>query len=315
MATKNPTGLEARVGFGGAPPLALAVFVERPQAESNRRYGCILFASGRGFKSPRGSLAGVRPQPIAAGLAASCLAVLSATAFAAEGIADFAVISLIGDRFTVADRSTDARNPVHRGTQVPLGSSAIDGAALVDVGAVLRKRFPDANVSLSLVREPAVYEAQQEVMDATSDTQALVDVLEPIVSRVKARRLLLLAKARVPADVRFENVFRDRPGVLEGLGFYVDGSAHLYDPKSMEKYYGYLGVFVHVRLAVVDVASRKVLDEERVAVMRPTRDPGKDLWESLTADQKVAAIKALLSEQMELAVGRLAERGQLKPAD
>jgi len=239
-----------------------------------------------------------------------CLALAVPIATFAQGSAvpDYAVVSLIGDRFTVADRNTDVRREGHQGCSFPLGSASIDGAVLAAVKAVVAEKMPGAKVSLDLIREPAVYEAESEVLAITRETQALVDALQPVLGHIRARRLVLVSKVREPADVHFANVYQERPGVLEGLGFYLDPGRQIQNTETFERSTGYVGVFAHFRVSVVDPRTQRLLDEERIAETRPVRDERKEPWESLTPEQKVATIKDVVTRQIGNVLPGLLER-------
>lgn len=222
--------------------------------------------------------------------------------------ADYAVVSIIGDRFTVADRNTDVRREGHQGYTFPLGSASLDGAALAAAKEVVANKMPGAKVSLALIREPAVYEAEEEVLALSRETQPLVDALQPVLGQVKARRLILVSKVREPVDVQFADVYRERPGVLEGLGFYLDPGARIQNTETFERSAGYIGVFAHFRVSIVNQETHRVLDEERVAEMKAFRDERKQPWESYTPEQKVALIKSAVATQIRKVLPALLER-------
>jgi hypothetical protein len=246
-------------------------------------------------------------------LLAACLLAVIFCAHAqdrAAGTADYAVVSIIGDRFTVADRNTDVRRQGHEGYTFPLGSASVDGAALAAVKEVLLERLPGSSITLAVIREPAVYEAQEEVLGLTRDTQPLLDALQPVLSRIRARRVVLVSKIREPVEVHFDNVYRERPGMVEGLGFYLDPGKRIKDSKTFEATAGYIGIVTNFRISVVDQGTGKLIDEERVAATDPVRDIRKDPWESLTPEQKVAAIKSNVKAQIQKVLPGLIERSR-----
>lgn len=223
---------------------------------------------------------------------------------------DYTVVSIIGDRFTVADRNTDVRREGHKGYTFPLGSASVDGAALAAARDVLRERLPGSNVTLAVIREPAVYEAEEEVLDLTRETQPLLDALQPVLSQIHARRVVLVSKVREPVDVHFADTYIERPGMLEGLGFYLDPGKWVRSTKTFESAYGYVGLFANFRVSIVDQATGRVLGEERIATMEATRDVHKDPWESLTPEQKVAMMKDLVGRRIRTVLPGLLERSR-----
>lgn len=252
------------------------------------------------------------PRSLRIGLAAWLVAVagVAAAQGAVEPAVDYTVVSIIGDRFTVADRNTDARREGHEGYTFPLGSASLDGAALAAVKDIVTEKLPGATVSLALIREPAVYEAEEEVLSVSRDTQALIDALQPVLEKVRSRRLVLVSKTREPADVHFADAYQERPGVLEGLGFYLDPGKRIQNTTTLERSVGYVGVFAHFRVSVVDQQTHRVLDEERVTEMWPVRDERKDPWGSLTSEQKVALMKSTVTAQLRKVLPALLERSR-----
>ncbi|HEX4334218.1 MAG TPA: hypothetical protein VH040_18915 [Usitatibacter sp.] len=223
---------------------------------------------------------------------------------------DYTVVCVIGDRFTVADRNTDVRREGHQGYTFPLGSASVDATALAVVKDVLAERLPGANISLAVVREPAVFEAEEEVLGLTRETQPLIDALQPVLSRIKSRRIVLVSKTREPVDVHFDNRYAQRPGVIEGLGFYLDPGRRVQDTKTFEIVQGYVGVFANFRVSLVDQATGRLIDEERIAAVEAVRDAAKDPWNSMTPEQKVAAIKDLVTTQVRKVLPGLIERSR-----
>jgi len=137
------------------------------------------------------------------------------------------------------------------------------------------------------VREPAVFEAEDEVLGLSQGTQPLLDALQPVLSRIKARRVVLVSKMRQALD----------PGAAEGVGFYLGPATSV-------------AVFANFRVTIVDQATGKVLDEERVSAVEPVRDIRKDPWAGMSPDQKVAAITDLVTSRLRKAIPGLVERSR-----
>jgi hypothetical protein len=202
--------------------------------------------------------------------------------------ADYAVVSLIGDRFTVAGQKTYA---------TPVDGAIVDAVAAAIAKEELDKELPGASVVLAVVREPAVYAAQEQVLALTQETQSLIDALEPVISKLDARKLVLISKIRAPVKILFADADLDRAGMLEGVGFYVAAGEH-----------PYLGVFAHVRVSLVDLKTRRVEDEEKIVTTVAIRDPRKNPWDSLTAEQKAHDLKDITTRELRKAMPRLLSR-------
>jgi hypothetical protein len=246
-------------------------------------------------------------------LVALLLLLLSAGSIRAQESAppDYVVISLVGDSLTVARKGDDVRREGHRPLVVPIEDSALDRAALVATKNAIERMDPGARVAMSVVHEPMVYAAQSQVLGLTNDTRALLDALEPVTKRVRARRLILLSKIRHEPKTDFADVNVEYPGLLEGIGFFIDPARRVVDTRTMQTTYGYFSVFAYFRATMVDLGTGNIIAEERVVAAPAVRDAAKqEPWDSMSAAAKVAAMKAVLTGQIATVLPRLIAAGR-----
>ena len=100
-------------------------------------------------------------------------------------------------------------------------------------------------------------------------------------------------------------------GKFEGLGFYVDATKRVYDAQSGEHAQGVLAAYVYMRLSLVDLASGAFRTQEVTIseLYAPTHASGATHpWQALTAEQKVALLRAIVDRESRRIVPELLER-------
>ncbi len=228
------------------------------------------------------------------------------------GEAVYAVVSLVGDRLLIVSRAMHTGSSIERNdrTWLELYDTSVNEALANAVYDAVGARLPEGRVAILTLRDPKLWAEQNRLAEAGASTQELLDSLKPFLDRVPATHLVLATKVR--RDALFEVAGSHvGAGKAEGLGFYIDRQMPLAPLRGFEPVPGFLGVFAFFRLSLVDLRLRKVVREEivtatdsRVAV--DTDDP----WDSVSAADKVEALKRLLQDEGGRGAARLfAERG------
>ena len=247
--------------------------------------------------------------PVRLAVAFLSLVVFAAWARAAEGpvpvAVDYAVLSLLGDRLLVAGSLTSIGSANSRHEFIELGDSLVEGSALVAVKETIARLEPGATVALLRSRNAALFAIQEESLDSHGGAQALADALRPRLESVSAKRLLLVSKLRRGTILRFADRYYEREGRLEGLGYYIDRGLRVKNPETGEPQVGFIGVFAYFRMSLVDTRTWRVVHEVEVAESRLRGEHDKDPWETVSAEQKVKALQALVRDEMTRALPRL----------
>jgi hypothetical protein len=89
-------------------------------------------------------------------------------------------------------------------------------------------------------------------------------------------------------------------GWLDGVGFYVDhGSlARTMDPNEAEK--GFIAPFTYLKVSLIDVASGRIVAEERAIGSSAAGTGGRNVgnaWNALTDQQKVERLTQVIREE------------------
>jgi len=229
-------------------------------------------------------------------------ALFAVIAFAAraEGPRTYAIVSLLGDQLAVVAPGSTTGTSVDHSTHgyLKLDSPALDKAALLAADTALRGADVAATSALLLVRDPAIYQAQDKSLEDGAAVASLVPMLAGTLRSVHATHLLLLTKMR--HDASFETARSHvGQGRLEGLGFYVDRATRVDDESERTEYVGFLGPYAYFRISLIDLDGPRVVAQKDV-VASQTRIAKSSVhpWEELDAQQKVSALESMLGTKI-----------------
>jgi hypothetical protein len=90
---------------------------------------------------------------------------------------------------------------------------------------------------------------------------------------------------------------------LEGLGFFIDAQANTRTTDTAVVNRGYIAPFVYIKVAVVEVATGKLVANENIATSRsmaPNEVARTDgwIWDAITTEEKLAALADLIEREM-----------------
>ena len=220
----------------------------------------------------------------------------------------FAVISLIGDRMELAYAKGVDGQPVDRIERryIPLDDSRIDRYTLLAANDVLKKLAPGP--------DPVLLQAfDRSYFDVTSGTGVIIDWTRQLVkdAKPKVTHALLITKIQYEGVPALQKPFVGG-GTLEGVGFFVGREAPLkgMDPNSGGP--GFLSPFAYFQVTLIDLASGKVVREEKGTASNLLSATGTDSgnpWDTLSAERKLQAIVDLVKRELEIVLPKV-----LKPA-
>jgi len=233
------------------------------------------------------------------------VALLSAISVHAAEARRYAVLSLVGDRILVVERemSTGSRLDRNQRQHVDVPNQTLDKSMLLAIDDAIRAQDPGAQTILLTPRDPALYAAAARELDGTGNTQRIYDSVKSVLTGTNATHLVLVTKQRQHAKLRLRDGAVGS-GYLEGLGFYVDYGTFARNTDTNEAERGFIAPFTYVNIALIDVATGKVLSEERVAGSAPYTTPNNNIgnaWGALTPQQKAER----LAEVMKTEAGRV----------
>lgn len=229
---------------------------------------------------------------------------LAFPAMAAER--SYAVMSMVGEGVLVVEHRPTAGSSLSDRTRrfVPFDERVFDRGALVAMESGIHHAEPSAKVVLLAGRDAGALDAEKRALGSDRLAQSVADALRPRLPQVGATHLLLLLKRRDPAPLPFSEGKVDA-GELEGLGYYTDPTLVT---KHDQMVRGYFAPFAYFDIALVDLASGKVVAERAVHAAKPyeaSQSGALKPWEALGPDEKVRVLQQLLDDQAEAAATAL----------
>ena len=225
----------------------------------------------------------------------------------------YEVMSLVGDGLLVVTHraATGSSLSPHTRTFTTLTDPALDRSALLAVDTALRRADPGSKVILLGGRDPAALEAQSRALGSPDAAQAVADALTRRLPATGATHLLLVLKARAPGRFQVGDATAEA-GALEGLGYYVDSTLITHrEAEFALATRGFLAPFAYVDLALVDLATGKVVarrEAREAAPQAATQSDSVDAWEAMPAPEKSGRLQELLRKEADTAVPALLAR-------
>jgi hypothetical protein len=215
----------------------------------------------------------------------------------------FALLSLVGDQFTVVTRGEESASRLDSNLRrsYPIDVSALDDAALDAAESVLKRVRPVSPVARFSIRDARLFALQDKVLD---DSGGLREALAKLLREQQATRLVLVTKLREEARFRIVNGTIGS-GKISGLGFYVDPFTRMEQTSTGEATFGFLGPYAYVNVTIVDVETMKPLrsvgarESEMSLPVHSQRALGA--WDALTPEAKVDALVRVLRSAVERA--------------
>lgn len=211
----------------------------------------------------------------------------------------FALLSLVGDQFSVVFRREEIGSRIDRneGRQFPLAAATLDDIALDAAEEVIKRLKPVSPVLRFSIRDPRLFALQDKLLADSDESRGLRESLAKLLRDNGATRLVLVTKWR--DDAQFKTLHgASGSGKISGLGFYVDSSTRMRQVETGEGTFGFLGPYAYLSVTVIDAASMKAIRSV------PTREGEMTLplhatgavraWDALTAEGKLEALEVVL---------------------
>jgi len=218
----------------------------------------------------------------------------------------FALLSLVGDQFTVVTRREESASRIDSNVRrsYAIDAAALDDAALDAAEAVVKRLRPVSPVVRFSIRDPRLFALQDKVL---TDTSGLREALAKVVREQQATRLVLVTKWRDDANFKIVSGATGT-GKLSGLGFYVDPVTRMEATSTGEATSGFLGPYAYVNVTIVDAEAMKPLRsaQGRESEMSlPLHSQGAVVaWDALTPAAKVDALVRVVRRAVETAAAQ-----------
>ena len=212
----------------------------------------------------------------------------------------FGVVSLIGDNLDVVAHQQATGTVADRNVHdlIPVKDGAFDKFAVLAVEDAVKRSQPAAQVRLFAPSAPDLFRDQGRFF---VDGKAMLPAdLQAALQKAGATHVVMVTKFRAPAQITIVNQ-KFGSGTLEGIGFYVDEAKSLRRSDTRQAAKGLMAPYVYVMYTLVDLATMGVLDAVPVtvspAVSAARSQDGIDPWQALSAEQKSAALRELITQE------------------
>jgi len=221
----------------------------------------------------------------------------------------YAILSLVGDRILVVEREMSTGSRLDRNLRrfVDVPDHALDRSMLLAVDDAIRRKDPGAQTILLTPKDPALYAAAARELDGSGNTQRIYEAAKPTLTGTNATHLVLVTKQRHQARLQLRDGMVGS-GYLEGLGFYVDYGTLARSTDTNEAERGFIAPFTYVNIALIDVATGKVVSEERVYGSLPYSSPNINIgnaWDALTPQEKAERLAQVMRAEADRVVPHL----------
>jgi len=249
------------------------------------------------------------------------VAMLLTVAWAAEASADtYAILSLVGDHLTIAgqERQSGSHLDQNRYEVVTLPDSTLDDFAVRVADATIGKVRPGASIVTLRATDPKLAGLRDSWLDA--DAIGVGELLSLVAAQIPPSpdsHLLLITPYRARPELKTDRDSRGS-GKVAGLGFYLDARTPLWRSDTMESARGYLGVFAHFQLVLVNLQTKAIEAHERVVVgttYAAAQAPDRTPWNALSPTDKIKALESLMKGAIErLLPGMLSSQNPQPPS-
>jgi hypothetical protein len=222
----------------------------------------------------------------------------------------YAVMSIIGDKVTLIGYRPQTGSNLDQNDRrvIPVSAPVLDNTTLLAVDDAVKRLQPRAVTTLLASRDPRLFALQDQPLDKPGDAAAAVAAIKELLQQSKATRLILVAPYR--SEARFQ--LRDNligSGKLAGLGFYVDRMTRIQLVESGEAGTGYLAPYAYLSVSLIDAGTmttirRSIVTESQLLPTSAAKDATVP-WDTLTNEQKVEMLQALIGQGIDRAVSEL----------
>ena len=241
-------------------------------------------------------------------LRALCLFCVAGAVWTGSALAQtYLILSLVGDRVTIVTAESQVGSNLDRNRQeiMQLTGSGLDDFAAHVADATIAKLRPSAAVA-TLRADPSLYTLRNAWVDADSiGIPELVSLVAKLVPPSSDAHLLLIAPRRDELELRTGKDYRGSGSKVAGLGFYVDKRARMWRSDTGETATGFLGVFAHFQLVLINLRSKAIEAQERAVVgttFSAARAEDKNPWNALSSEGKIKALEELMKKEIERAL-------------
>ncbi len=227
------------------------------------------------------------------------------TAWTGAAVADtYIILSLVGDHVTVVSESgqTGSRFDQNKYEVMPLSEPVLDDFAARVADATIAKVRRDAGVITLRAGDPALYALRDSWLDTeTIEVKALLSQLAKQFPPSPDTHLLLIAPFRAEPELKSDRNYLGT-GKVAGLGFYLNGWTRVRRSDTKESARGFLGVFAHFQLVLINLQTGAIEAQEHAVVgtiRAAARAEDRTPWNALSDAEKSKVLQSLMKGEIE----------------
>lgn len=223
-------------------------------------------------------------------------------AFAADA-RTFAIVSLIGDQFTIVQRESATGSNIRRNQRkaVRFDNAVIDREAIVAADEALQKARGNSGALAALVvmRDASVLAAQERMLEVGADLRELIPAVRAGLADKHPSHVILIAKYRADARIPVKDGSVG-DGRIDGVGFYLDPTYHGDVTYGRPDFRGFIAPFAYFQVALIDMERREILGKEvATAAFMRTNEHAESLtpWDLMSAAEKMEALEDMVARE------------------
>jgi hypothetical protein len=244
--------------------------------------------------------------------AAAALAADPAAPSAAAGARTYAIVSLIGDQFSVVSRRPDVgtRLDPNERTTLPVPDAVFDRVAAAAVEKLLRDARPGTPVLTALIRDPRLFALQDKLLQESGESHDMRIALRDLLAKAGATDLILVTKHRGEPQFEVVTGLISAGGWLSGIGFYVDSERRMFNTEHRMTGEGFLAPYAYLAVSLLDLGSMRVVKSKpglkTTMALPQDKHAAAHSWDAMTAKEKVDALEFVIRKAVESGMAGLA---------
>ncbi len=237
--------------------------------------------------------------------AAQPAAAPAASATASAPTRTYAIVSLIGDEFSVVSRRTEVGtnlNPNER-TVLPVPDAVFDRIAVSELETLVLRAKPGTPVLRALIRDPRLFALQDKLLTESSDSHDMRIALHDVLAKSGATDLFLVTKHRGAPVFEMATGKKIGSGSIGGIGFYIDNETRIYNTVTKVEDEGFLAPYAYVAVALMDLGSMRVVKtgtgRETTISIAAEKGGALHAWDALSPKEKVDALDQVIRKAVD----------------
>ena len=226
----------------------------------------------------------------------------AADAPAAPTSPTYAVVSLIGDQFSIVTRRSDVgtRLDPNERVSLPVPDAVFDRIAAAAVEKALLDARPGTPVLNASIRDPRLFALQEKLLTETPESHDMRIALHDLLAKAGATDLILVTKQRAEPSFKIVTGMLGGVGWVSGIGFYIDNVTGMYNTEHRMTGEGFLAPYAHVMVSLLDLATMHVVKAkaglETTMALPQDKKPANHSWDAMSSQEKVDALEHVIKK-------------------